>query len=174
MDSIAGLSAAAAKDQQQADLIRMLKNLQLLKRFRPEAVVTEFFTYARQAGSDICRDWSCFVQLGPTDIQQFRFTMRHIDGETNVLADHISRAEHVSEKEFAELQERLAARALPRDHRSPSPAPLRPQQPTAAAAPEPDPVDVDTDHSESSWVGSVVLDSGSEFSVAFASGGCPL
>ena len=69
MDSIAALSAAAAKDQQQADLIRMLKNLQLLKRFRPEAVVTEFFTYARQAGSDICRVWSCFVQLGPDPLQ---------------------------------------------------------------------------------------------------------
>ena len=43
MDSIAELSAAlstaAVKDQQQADFIRMMQNLKLLKRFRPEAVV---------------------------------------------------------------------------------------------------------------------------------------
>jgi hypothetical protein len=62
------------------------------------------------------------VRRMATDIQQFRFTMRHIDGETNVLADHISRAEHVSEKEFAELQERLAARALQAAKPATSPA----------------------------------------------------
>jgi hypothetical protein len=106
------------------------------------------------------------VRRMATDIQQYRFTMRHIDGETNVLADHISRAEHVSEQEFAELQERLAARALPRDHRSPSPARVGHQQRTAPEAPAPEHDEAVTDQSESSWVGSVELESGSEFSVA--------
>jgi hypothetical protein len=69
MDSLAELSAAlslaAAKYQQKADFIRMMKNLQLLKRFRPEAVVTEFFSLARKVGSEVCRDWSVFAQLRP-------------------------------------------------------------------------------------------------------------
>ncbi len=73
------------------------------------------------------------VRRMATDIQQFRFTMRHIDGETNVLADHISRAQHVSEEEFAQLQERLASRSLSWEHRSPSSAPARTAQLSAAA-----------------------------------------
>ena len=73
MDSIAELSAAlstaAAKDQQQADFIRMMQNLKLLKRFRPEAVVMEYFTFFRREGSEVCRNWTCFKDLGPDPLQ---------------------------------------------------------------------------------------------------------
>ncbi len=114
---------------------------------------------ARRAGVDHANE---VVRRMATDIQQFRFTMRHIDGISNILADHISRAEHVSE--FRALQEMLAARALSRDHRSPSPAPAALQASEDAAPVTPPPTD--GYQSESSWVGSVELDSGSEFSVA--------
>ena len=73
MDSIAELSAAlstaAAKDQQQADFIRMMQNLKLLKRFRLEAVVMEYFTFFRLEGSEVCRNWTCFKDLGPDPLQ---------------------------------------------------------------------------------------------------------
>jgi hypothetical protein len=41
-----------------------------------------------------------------TDLQQHRFVMRHVEGPSNVLADYVSRAEHVSESEFARLRAR--------------------------------------------------------------------
>ena len=45
-----------------------------------------------------------------TDLQQHRFVMRHVEGPSNVLADYVSRAEHVSESEFARLRARGTSR----------------------------------------------------------------
>lgn len=44
-----------------------------------------------------------------TDLQQHRFVMRHVDGPSNVLADYVSRAEHVSIEEFDRLRAREGA-----------------------------------------------------------------
>ena len=44
-----------------------------------------------------------------TDLQQHRFVMRHVDGPSNVLADYVSRAEHVSASEHARLRARARA-----------------------------------------------------------------
>jgi hypothetical protein len=63
MDLTATLAAAAAIDERKADLIIMAKNLLSLKRFRPEAVVHEFFAAARNAGAVRYQDWTVFVQL---------------------------------------------------------------------------------------------------------------
>ncbi len=52
-----------------------------------------------------------------TDLQQFKFIMRHIDGSKNVLADYLSRAEHITQEEFTRLRTSETQR-----QRSPSPA----------------------------------------------------
>jgi hypothetical protein len=44
-----------------------------------------------------------------TDLQQHRFVMRHVEGPSNVLADYVSRAEHVSAEEFERLRAREGA-----------------------------------------------------------------
>jgi len=49
-----------------------------------------------------------------TDLQQHRFVMRHVDGPSNVLADYVSRAEHVGAAEF----ERLLARGRERQEQA--------------------------------------------------------
>ncbi len=74
MDSIAelsaALSAAAAKDQQQVDFIRMMQNLKLLKHFRLEAVVMEYFTFFRREGSEVMPQLDVlFKDLGPDSLQ---------------------------------------------------------------------------------------------------------
>ncbi len=43
----AALSAAAERDQRKVDLLHMTQHFDLLKSFRPEAVVSKFFTAAR-------------------------------------------------------------------------------------------------------------------------------
>jgi hypothetical protein len=44
------------------------------------------------------------VQRLATDLQRFRFTMRHISGPCNVLCDYLSRAQYSSAAEIARLQ----------------------------------------------------------------------
>ncbi len=41
-----------------------------------------------------------------TDLQQHRFVLRHCDGESNVIADMLSRANHISQEEYERLQQR--------------------------------------------------------------------
>jgi hypothetical protein len=41
-----------------------------------------------------------------TDLQQHRFVLRHCDGESNVIADMLSRAHHVTQQEYERLQQR--------------------------------------------------------------------
>ena len=39
-----------------------------------------------------------------TDLQQFRFVMKHIEGSRNILADYLSRAHHVTKEEYDRLR----------------------------------------------------------------------
>lgn len=48
------------------------------------------------------------VQRMATDLQQYKFVMRHIDGSSNVLCDYLSRAEFVGDQELHRLQQRRA------------------------------------------------------------------
>ncbi len=41
-----------------------------------------------------------------TDLQQHRFVLRHCDGDSNAIADMLSRAQHVTPEEFERLQAR--------------------------------------------------------------------
>jgi hypothetical protein len=41
-----------------------------------------------------------------TDLQQHRFVLRHCDGESNVIADMLSRAHHITQQEYERLQQR--------------------------------------------------------------------
>ena len=52
-----------------------------------------------------------------TDLQQHRFVMRHVEGPSNVLADYVSRAEHVGAAEF----ERLLARGREQQEQAAAP-----------------------------------------------------
>jgi hypothetical protein len=115
------------------------------------------------------------VRRMATDLQQFRFTMRHIEGPSNILADHLSRAEYLSPEEFSALQIRMASRSL-------SPALVEPS-PAEQAAADGDTGDIGEEDdytvcSESSFVSTIQLDSGSDFTDQFLSesegsvGGC--
>ena len=63
-----------------------------------------------------------------TDLQQYQFTMKHIDGELNVLADYLSRAEHITPEEFQRMRAaRASSRSKSPSPRSSSPSPSRPE-----------------------------------------------
>jgi hypothetical protein len=47
-----------------------------------------------------------------TDLQQYRFVMKHIEGEKNVLADYLSRAEHITKEEYERMRQQPRGRAL--------------------------------------------------------------
>jgi hypothetical protein len=62
------------------------------------------------------------VRRMATDLQQYRFVMRHIDGELNVLADYLSRAEHITPAEYQRmLQQHKEGDTVRAKPRSPSP-----------------------------------------------------
>jgi len=54
-----------------------------------------------------------------TDLQQYKFVMKHIDGELNILADYLSRAEHITSAEHARMRAKSARDKSPA--RAPSP-----------------------------------------------------
>jgi hypothetical protein len=41
-----------------------------------------------------------------TDMQQHRFVLKHCDGESNVIADMLSRAQHITDEEYERLKQR--------------------------------------------------------------------
>jgi hypothetical protein len=82
------------------------------------------------------------VQRMATDLQQYKFVMRHVEGSSNVLCDYLSRAEFVGESELLRLRGRSVQQA-------------------AAAGTTPSPVGRD---SGVAAVQETVLDCGSEFS----------
>jgi len=57
-----------------------------------------------------------------TDLQQYRFVMKHIDGELNVLADYLSRAEHITPEEYTRMIDSKPSTHARTTSRSPSPA----------------------------------------------------
>ena len=49
-----------------------------------------------------------------TDLQQYRFVMKHIDGSSNILADYLSRADHITPEEFQRMRDKSAPVESPR------------------------------------------------------------
>ncbi len=47
-----------------------------------------------------------------TDLQQYRFVMKHIEGEKNVLADYLSRAEHITKEEYERMRRQPRGQVL--------------------------------------------------------------